>query len=87
MANNLKRTPAQRKRIAEGMKRSWALRKQFDVEEIKPTEERDIAAEYDLLIAPNNVRAFVPCIHDRAMYEFLIASGVEIRRLSSHAPA
>jgi len=87
MANNRKRTEEQRRLISEGMKRSWRRRKKFDVEEIKPTEEHDIAAEYDLLIAPNNVRAFVHCIHDRAMYEFLIASGVEIRRLSSYAPA
>ena len=91
----MKRTAKQRERISMGMRNSWLKRKHdklkaqlesanFSIEEIPPTDQKDVAAEYDFLLAPNGARVFVKRIHDMEMHGFLLAAGIKIRAVSSH---
>jgi hypothetical protein len=97
LGENMKRTAKQRERISMGMRNSWLKRKHdklkaqlesakifSSVEEIPPTEHKDVAAEYDFLLAPNGARAFVKRIHCMEMHGFLLAAGIQIRGVSSH---
>jgi hypothetical protein len=93
----MKRTAKQRERISMGMRNSWLKRKHdklkaqlenakifSSIEEIPPTDQKDVAAEYDFLLAPNGARVFVKRIHDMEMHGFLLAAGIKIRAVSSH---
>lgn len=92
----MKRTAKQRERISMGMRNSWLKRKhdklkaqlesaKLSVEEV--TDHKDVAAEYDFLLAPNGARVFVKRIHDMHMHGFLLAAGIQIRAVSSHETA